>query len=73
MNHKDHRARDAFSFSLGGITSIASFAVAPAIADDRINRARDERLRAGHAGRKRQEGQRRNSIQGKSINLSECA
>lgn len=37
-------ARDAFTFSLGGIKTIASFVAAPAIADDRINKIRDERL-----------------------------
>ena len=37
-------ARDAFTFSLGGIKTIASFVAAPAVADDRINKIRDERL-----------------------------
>jgi hypothetical protein len=34
---------DAFAFSLGGMRTIASFAAVPVIADDRINRIRDER------------------------------
>ena len=38
-------ARDAFSFSLGGLPTIASFVIAPAIADDRLNKVRDDRLK----------------------------
>lgn len=34
---------DAYTFSLGGMKTIASFAAIPVIADDRINRIRDER------------------------------
>ena len=44
MFKKANSGRDAFTFSLRGIRTIASFAPAPAIADDRINRAIDERL-----------------------------
>lgn len=45
MLKKGPKAHDAFTFSLGGMTTVASFAVAPAIADDRINKVRDEQLR----------------------------
>lgn len=44
MFNKARPARDAFTFSLGGMTTIAPFAAPTAIADDRINRNRDERL-----------------------------
>lgn len=40
---KDKPVRDAFAFSLGGMTATASFYISPAVADDLINRARDER------------------------------
>ena len=36
--------RDAFTFSLRGLTAIASFTLAPAIADDELNKAIDGRL-----------------------------
>ena len=45
MFGKTSKARDAFAFSLGGMTAITSFVAAPALADDRINRIRDERVR----------------------------
>jgi hypothetical protein len=45
MSEKSKRAHDAFTFSLGGIRVISSFAVAPIIAHDLINIARDARLR----------------------------
>ena len=45
MFEKAKPARDAFSFSLGGMTTIASFVAAPAIADDRLNQVRDQRVR----------------------------
>ncbi|MGB5512099.1 MAG: hypothetical protein WBM87_10355 [Woeseiaceae bacterium] len=45
MFGKANKARDAFAFSLGGMTAITSFVPAPAIADDRINKIRDERIR----------------------------
>lgn len=38
--------RDPYAFSLRGLTAAASFGPIPALADDRLNRARDERLRA---------------------------
>jgi len=44
MFEKAKPGRDAFTFSLHGMTTIASFTAAPAIADDRINKIRDERL-----------------------------
>ena len=40
-----HQARDAYSLSLGGMTTIASFVVAPAVATDRINTANDARVK----------------------------
>lgn len=48
--------RDAFAFSLGGIKTVASFGVAPVVADDRINRIRDERLRQARGDRPLQAG-----------------
>jgi len=44
MPKKAKPARDAFTFSLGGISAISSFVAAPAISDDLINKARDDRL-----------------------------
>ena len=41
MSEKRKKARDAFAFSLGGMTAHMPFVIAPAIADDRINRIRD--------------------------------
>ena len=43
MFNKAKARVDAYTFSLGGITTIASFAAMPVIADDRINRIRDKR------------------------------
>lgn len=51
MFEKAKPARDAFTFSLGGMTTIASFVAAPAIADDRINKIRDDRLKQGRRSR----------------------
>ncbi|MBT8100456.1 MAG: hypothetical protein KJO82_11930 [Gammaproteobacteria bacterium] len=45
MVEKAKNGRDAFTFSLRGMTTIASFTPAPAIADDRLNTALDKRLR----------------------------
>ena len=45
MFKKAKSGRDAFTFSLRGLKTIASFATVPVIPDDRINRAIDERLR----------------------------
>ncbi|MDH3430209.1 MAG: hypothetical protein OEQ14_09375 [Gammaproteobacteria bacterium] len=44
MSNKAKPARDAFTFSLGGISTISSFVAAPAIAHDRLNKALDEQL-----------------------------
>ena len=44
MIEKAKSGRDAFTFSLGGLRSIASFTAVPVIADDRLNKAWDERL-----------------------------
>ena len=44
MYKKARSGRDAFTFSLRGMTTIASFTIAPAIADDRINKAIAKRL-----------------------------
>lgn len=44
MSEKTKPVRDAFTFSLGGMNTISSFAVAPVIADDRINKMLDKRL-----------------------------
>ena len=45
MFEKGKKARDAFSFSLGGMTAVSSFFAAPAIDGDRINAIRDAHLR----------------------------
>jgi len=44
MFEKAKPACDAFTFSLGGMTTIASVVAVPAVADDRINKVRDDRL-----------------------------
>lgn len=44
MSEKAKSGRDAFTFSLRGMKTIASFTAAPAIADDRLNEAIAERL-----------------------------
>lgn len=44
MFRKANSGRDAFKFSLRGMTVIASYVAAPAIADDHINQVIDERL-----------------------------
>ncbi len=44
MFENPKKARDAFTFSLGGMNTISSFVAAPAVADDRINRIRDQRM-----------------------------
>ena len=45
MFEKAKPGRDAFTFSLGGMAAKSSFVIAPAIADDRINKIRDERIK----------------------------
>jgi hypothetical protein len=49
--------RDAFTFSLGGLTTIASFFPAPAVAHDRIRTPRDACARRA-AGKKAEPRQR---------------
>ncbi len=44
MFHKTKYANDAFTFSLGGLSTVSPFLAAPAVAWDRINQIRDERL-----------------------------
>ena len=44
MLKKARAANDAYAFSRGGLTVIASFVATPVIAGDRINQARDERI-----------------------------
>jgi len=57
MIKQDKTLRDEFTFSLGGVTAIASFAAAPAIAHNLINKRLDERFRelAGKPGPKSQQ------------------
>lgn len=45
MSNEFKRPRDSFTFSLGGLSTVAMVAFSPAIADDRINRIRDERMK----------------------------
>ena len=45
MYAKATPARDRFTFSLGGMAAISSYAFAPATANDGINKAWDKRLR----------------------------
>ena len=45
MNAKTRNNRDAFSISLGGVSTKSSYALAPAIARDRINAALDAKLK----------------------------
>ena len=52
MFRKAASGRDAFTFSLRGMTATASYFIAPVIADDEINRAWDEKL----GGRTHQSG-----------------
>ena len=44
MSENTKRNQDAFTFSLRGMTTIASYTVAPAIAHDKINKALADRL-----------------------------
>jgi hypothetical protein len=43
MSYKAGTTRDAFTFSLGGLTTIASFVPAPVVADNRIRQVPHER------------------------------
>ncbi len=45
MFEKARPSRDAFTFSLGGMRTIASVVAPTAIADNRINQVRDDRLK----------------------------
>lgn len=56
MFNKAKPARDPFAFSLGGMAAIKSFAIAPIVADDRINKAWDERFRRDQSGADAQRG-----------------
>ncbi len=48
MFAKANPARDRFTFSLGGMAAISSYAFAPATAHDEISKAWDERLKQEH-------------------------
>ena len=50
MSNEFKRQRDSFTFSLGGLSTVAMVAFSPAISDDRINRIRDERLKQEREG-----------------------
>ncbi len=53
MRNWDKHGRDAFSFSLGGLTTVASFAAAPAVDANHLNRARDAARNRADGGRGR--------------------
>ena len=53
MLNKAKVARDAFTISLGGMTTIASFFPAQAIAHDRINKVLDEQQALARENRDR--------------------
>ncbi len=44
MSNKRNFFRDRFTFGLRGMTATASFFITPVLADDRINKAWDEKL-----------------------------
>lgn len=50
MSRNAKTARDAFRFSLRGMSTINSFVPAPAMRDDRINKILDERLKPAQEG-----------------------
>ncbi|MBT8084715.1 MAG: hypothetical protein HKN35_07615 [Woeseia sp.] len=54
MLDNGQRTRDPFTFSLGGMATIASFAFAPAVANDRINKIRDNGLNKAQNDRNRE-------------------
>jgi hypothetical protein len=70
MFRKDKPARDRFTFSLGGMTAIASFVNSPVVADDRINKIRDEHVRRA---RKAREDEPRGWLQDRSRAAQDCA
>ena len=45
MSHRAENRRDAYTFSLGGLTAIASFVPAPAVAHDQIRQSPVDRER----------------------------
>lgn len=45
MFKKDKSARDAYTLSLGGMRTVSSFVIAPAIAHDRLRQHRDGQAR----------------------------
>ena len=45
MSNEFNRSRDSFTFSLGGLSTVAMVAFSPAISDDRINRVRDQEMK----------------------------
>ena len=45
MSEKNTKKRDAYAFSLGGMSAKSSFILTPAIAHDRIASAMDEKFR----------------------------
>lgn len=51
MFKRDQKARDAFSFSLGGRTTVNPFVAMPVVADDRINKVLDQKLQEGQKER----------------------
>lgn len=44
MSEKARSGRDAFAFSLKGMTTIASFTIAPAVADDYLAKVWSDKL-----------------------------
>lgn len=65
MSNKAGNKRDPFTFSLGGLTTIASFVPVPVVADDQIRQSRTRRgLRTAQekaAGRRQPEGESANA------------
>ncbi len=57
MLEKAKPARDPFTFSLGGMAAINSYAIAPIVANDRINKAWDRRLAGKDQPEEPREGQ----------------
>ena len=70
MFNKAKPARDPFAFSLGGMAAIKSFAIAPIVADDRINKIRDERIKQVRNDRDREP---RGWLQSRRRTARECA
>lgn len=50
MSYKAHPVRDPFAFSLGGVAAVNSFAIAPVVADDRVNAALADRALVNRPG-----------------------